>query len=238
MSDLKITKMLVPSSKYSIKCPYSMKPVGIAIHETWNNAPAKNEVSYMISNANQVSFHYAVDDKQAVQGIPLNRNAYHAGDGRNGEGNRKYIAIEICYSKSGGSKYVKARKNAALLAAKLLKKHGWGVDKLRTHQSFSGKYCPHRMLDENYWNTFKLMVKKNLDAMNKPAFEEYQVRIIASSLYIRKTPAWGDADVAGKITDKGVYTIVEEKMLDNTKFGKLKSGAGWISLASKYVQKA
>ncbi len=28
-----------------------------------------------------------------------------------------------------------------------------------------------------------------------------------------------------------VYTIVEEKMNGNTKWGKLKSGAGWISLA-------
>lgn len=192
---LKITQTFVPASKYSIKCPYKMTPEGIAIHETWNNAAAAAEISYMISNNNQVSFHYAVDDKGAVQGIPLSRNAWHAGDGANGVGNRKYISIEICYSKNGGSRYVAARKNAALLAAKLLKQYGWSVDKLRTHQSFSGKYCPHRMLDENYWNTFKQMVKKNLDDLNKPAATTEKKEIYR----VRKT--WKDA-----ASQKGAYT--------------------------------
>lgn len=35
----------------------------------------------MIDNHNEVSFHYAVDDKEIVQGIPENRNAWHSGDG-------------------------------------------------------------------------------------------------------------------------------------------------------------
>ena len=40
----------------------------------------------------------------------------------------------------------------------------------------------------------------------------------------------------GTITDKGIYTIVEEKTGSGaTKWGKLKSGAGWISL--DYVRK-
>jgi hypothetical protein len=56
-------------------------------------------------------------------------------------------------------------------------------------------------------------------------------------LNIRKTPNWSASDVVGVIKDKGVYTIVAEKTLDGTKFGKLKSGAGWISLGSKYVKR-
>ncbi len=44
-------------------------------------------------------FHIAVDDKEAVQGIPLERNAWHCGDG-GGNGNRKSIGVEICYSLS------------------------------------------------------------------------------------------------------------------------------------------
>lgn len=51
----------------------------------------------MIGNNNEVSFHYAVDDVEVVQGIPENRNAWHAGDKGNGKGNREGIAIEICY---------------------------------------------------------------------------------------------------------------------------------------------
>lgn len=51
-------------------------------------ATGKNEISYMISNNNEVSFHVVVGDIEAIQGIPFNRNAWHCGDG-NGTGNRK-----------------------------------------------------------------------------------------------------------------------------------------------------
>ena len=76
---VKVVQNLVPKSKYSIKCPYEMVPIGITVHNTANDASARNEISYMISNDNEVSFHYAVDDKEAVQGLPLNRNGWHAG---------------------------------------------------------------------------------------------------------------------------------------------------------------
>lgn len=68
-------------------------------------------------------------------------------------------------------------------------------------------------------------------------FKSYKVKVICDALNIRKTPKWGDADVVGVITDKGTYTIVGEKMLGTTKFGKLKSGAGYISLGAKYVKR-
>ena len=43
----------------------------ITVHNTYNDASAENEIAYMIRNNNEVSFHIAVDDKEAVQGIPL-----------------------------------------------------------------------------------------------------------------------------------------------------------------------
>lgn len=166
---LKITQTLVPSNKYSIKCPYKMTPQFIVIHNTANDASAMSEISYMIGNNKEVSFHYAVDGTRAVQGIPLNRNAWHAGDGGSGKGNRNGIAIEICYSKSGGKNFVAAQQNAALLAAKLLKKYGWGIDKVKKHQDFSGKYCPHRTLNDYGWTWFKNLVQKYLNELNRPA---------------------------------------------------------------------
>lgn len=60
-------KNLVSSSKYSIKCPYSRTPKYVVVHNTYNDAPAKNEVNYHNSNNNQVSFHIAVDDIEAIQ---------------------------------------------------------------------------------------------------------------------------------------------------------------------------
>ena len=164
---MNIVKNLVSESKYSVKCPHSMKPEFIVVHNTANDATAQNEVKYMISNNNQVSFHFAVDDKEIVQGLPLDRNAWACGDGANGKGNRKGIQIEICYSKSGGVRFENAEKNAAKFIAQLLKERGWGVDKVKKHQDFSNKYCPHRTLDKG-WASFVNMIKDYLNELNNP----------------------------------------------------------------------
>ena len=105
---MQITKMLVPESKYSIKCPYEMTPEFIIIHNTANDASAMSEMSYMIGNNNKVSYHCAIDNYRVVQGVEFNRSTWNAGDGRNGKGNRKGISLEICYSKSGGKQFEEA----------------------------------------------------------------------------------------------------------------------------------
>lgn len=163
---IKVVKKLVSPSKYNIKCPYTMDATRIVVHNTSNDASARNGIAYMTSNNAECSFHFAIDDKEVVQGIPLNRNAWHAGDG-NGKGNREGIAVEICYSKSGGERFIKAEKLAAKFIAQLLKERGWGLNKVTKHQDYMDKYCPHRTLDMG-WDRFKKMVQKELDALKKP----------------------------------------------------------------------
>lgn len=165
---MNIIKNLVDKSKYAIKCPFAMTATRIVVHETANDASAKNEISYMRSNDKEASFHFAVDDKEVVQGIPLDRNGWHAGDG-NGKGNREGIAVEICYSKSGGERWQKSVDNAAQLIAELLKERGWGVDKVTKHQDYSGKNCPHRILSDYGWNNFVNLVSNYLNDEDKPA---------------------------------------------------------------------
>jgi len=162
-----IRQNLVPSNKYSIKAPYSMTPTHITVHNTANNASAWNEIAYMISNNNEVSYHFAVDHVEAVQGLPLNRNGWHAGDGGSGTGNRQSIGIEICYSLSGGTNFTNAEKNAAKLVAKLMKDHNISLSNVKTHQSWSGKYCPHRTLDLG-WQRFLNMVQAETNTNNTP----------------------------------------------------------------------
>ena len=56
------------------------------------------------------------------------------------------------------------------------------------------------------------------------------VRVTTGSLNIRSGPGT-NYGITGKITDRGIYTIVAESTGKGaTKWGKLKSGAGWISL--------
>ena len=162
-----LKQMLIDSNKYGVKCPYSMTPKGICIHNTANDASAlaeRNNVNRWDNEA-EVSFHIAIDDIEAIQLIPFNRNSWHAGDGGNGPGNRDYIAIEICYSKSGGDRFIKAEQRAAKEVAALLKEYGWSINNVKKHQDFSNKYCPHRTLDMG-WQRFLNMIQAELSASN------------------------------------------------------------------------
>lgn len=159
-----LKQQLINPSKYGIKCPYSMTPKGICIHNTANDASAQNEANYMKGNNLEVSFHIVVDDIEAIQCLPLNRNAWATGDGGYGEGNRNYIQVEICYSRSGGDRFINAEKRAAKEVAALLKQYGWGINNVKKHQDFSGKYCPHRTLDMG-WQRFLNMVQAELNGV-------------------------------------------------------------------------
>lgn len=170
-----IRQNLVGANKYRIKCPYTMKPEGITVHNTANNASAENEIAYMIRNNNQTSYHYAVDDIEIVQGLPEDRNGWHAGDG-NGKGNRSTIGIEICYSTGDKAKFEKAQENAAEFVAYKLKQYNWGIEKVYTHKHWSGKHCPHRTLDEYGWEYFLDLVEKYMGKQAAPTGEMYRIR--------------------------------------------------------------
>ena len=233
-----IRENLVPKDKYAIKCPYTRTPTRVVIHNTANDAPAANEISYMRYNDLEISFHYAVDDVNIVQGIPGNRNAWASGDGH-GKGNMEGIHIEICYSKSGGEKFDKAEQNAAEFTASLLKKYGWGIDKMTKHRDYDGKYCPHRTLDRG-WQRFLSMVKRYMEPAKTPVASKFTPYLIRKNcrdaLNIRKGPST-NYGILGQIKDTLRYTIVEERSGPGSHkgWGRLKAG-GWIAM--DWVKKA
>jgi N-acetylmuramoyl-L-alanine amidase len=161
-------QQLVPSNKYSLKCPNAMNAEYITFHNTANDASAQSEINYMVGNNNATSYHFAVDDKEVIQGIPLNRNAWHCGDG-NGTGNRNSIGVEVCYSKSGGERYKRAEELAIKFIAQLLKERNWGVDRVKPHKHWSGKNCPHKVLDEGRWQSVLDRIAAELIALNTTA---------------------------------------------------------------------
>lgn len=169
---MNIIQKLCPPEKYGVKCPYTRTPSRIVIHNTANDASAANEIAYMISNNHEISYHFAVDDKEAIQGLPLERNAWASGDGH-GVGNMEGIHIEICYSLSGGERFVKAEQNAARLTAKLLHDYGWTIDKVTKHQDYDGKYCPHRTLDLG-WQRFLDLVQKFYKEEETVTYEQWR----------------------------------------------------------------
>lgn len=207
----------------------------------------------MISNNNQVSYHIAVDDVNAIQGLPLDRNAWACGDGASGPGNRYGIAVEICYSKSGGSKYTAAEENAVYVMARLLYQYGLSIDDLKQHADFSAKNCPHRIRDEKRWDGFKGRVQWVLDEIKKGNIDSalesgttglkststatttttsFLVEIICAELNIRKEASF-TSEIVGTVKKGEVFTAVDEQ----NGLYKLKSGAGWISAGPAYTKK-
>lgn len=234
---VKVRQNLIPSSLYSWKSPYSMKPTRIVVHNTSNDASADAEIRYMHKTqeqgGRQVSYHYAVDDKEAVQGLPENRNGWHSGDGGNGKGNREGIAIEICYSKSGGDRFIKAEQNAVELIVDILKRYGWGIDKVTKHQDYANKYCPHRTLDMG-WTRFINMIKDKLNnpapsptpAPSKPStklkYSKGDKVILNGYLY---RDSYGNGRGSKKTNYKGVITIVNAKGSKPYHIGSI----GWVA---------
>lgn len=167
------------------KTSYFMVPQLVCIHNSANKATAQGEIEYMHSTNDYRSFHFAVDDTSIVQGLPLDRNAWHAGDGEYGSGNRTSIGIEICLSyvpkKVNGvevgdetewqenykARFEKAQENAAKLTAYIFHKYGWGCDlsRVKKHQDFDGKYCPHRTMSDYGWDYFVNLVKEKYEEM-------------------------------------------------------------------------
>ncbi|WP_461369097.1 peptidoglycan recognition protein family protein [Candidatus Darwinibacter acetoxidans] len=154
---------------------YAMKPEYITIHQTGNaakGADAEMHNRYVHSVAPNPSWHYTVDGgtsdgKKApviYQHLPLTENGWHAGDGTNGPGNRKSIAIEICVNRDGN--LAKAEANAAWLAAKLIKEVGSLKPFpacMKQHYDWSKKNCPAQIRGrKNGWAGFLAAVESHL----------------------------------------------------------------------------
>lgn len=144
-----------------------MEPEYITIHSTGNmTSNAFGERNWLLNakeNTRTASWHICVDEKQAIEAIPLDEVAWHAGDGR-GPGNMKSISIEICESGDRG----KTLQNAAELVAKLLHDRKWNTDRVKQHYDWSGKNCPRILRDTGRWPEFLSMVRSELEKLQNP----------------------------------------------------------------------
>ena len=138
---------------------YFMQPRYITIHNTANLRPTATAVShgkYLQSSGalQQVSYHYVTDEKDIVQCIPDNEVAWHAGDGKYGEGNRNSLAIEICENE--GASLLLATEQAAKLTAFLMERYHIPIENVVQHNVWCGKNCPNRIRkSQPYdWQTF------------------------------------------------------------------------------------
>lgn len=152
----------------------AMRPQYVTIHNTAStgkgaNASAHANLQYN-GNSRSASWHFTVDNTQIWQSIPMNENAWHAGDS-NAMGNIGTVAIEICENSDGN--YAQAERNAAYLTAQILYENNLPSNAVRTHGDWSGKNCPHNVFEGTKgtmgWTAFCNLVASYYNQINKTA---------------------------------------------------------------------
>ena len=110
-----------------------------------------------------------------------------------------------------------------------------GTDRIVIDKNEKGTNSICSPIHKKYLTVVKAAATQNTSEPQNKNSCPYLVKITADVLNIRNG-AGTDYSKTGTISDKGVYTIVEEKSgTGASKWGRLKSGAGWISL--DYVKK-
>lgn len=212
---LKITEQYIPKGNKN-RPAHPMSPKYITIHDTGNaskGAGAKNHAIYAGRGVNEVGYHFVVDDKNIYQLLPLTENAWHAGDGGNGTGNRQSIAIEICENPE--SNRTTAEKNAQQLTAYLMKKYGIPASNIKQHHDWNGKNCPHIIrARKNGWNDFIAAIKK-----------EYEALVNLSST----KPSTGGGS--------GVITVGSTVKVSGAKYATGQTIPGWVKSTTHKVSK-
>lgn len=220
----------------------------IVMHYTGNEKDtAKANANYFSGSGRGASAHFFVDDSNIYQSVEMRDTAWHCGAKTYKHGscrNANSIGIEMCCTAGNYKISETTKKNSAYLCAWLCKQLGISANEVDTyvvrHYDVTGKICPAQMANNpTEWQQFKDMVKNILGGSQtstpqpKPTEEKktgsYLVKITADVLNVRKGPGT-NYGIATTVKQGEVYTIVGEEKNGNTTWGKLKSGAGYISL--------
>lgn len=233
---------------------YTMEPTSITIHNVGDDdVPGKNWYNALrsanLDGWRTASWHVTVDYDKIYQSVAFNRVAWHAGDGKNGKGNRHSIGIEHCQYSKDKEKQRKVWENSAALCVELMKEYPViDLAHIVQHYFWTKKDCPYLLRHKRFgydWTWYKNLVKttkagttvadpKPSTSNTTKVIKPYMVRITAASLNVRTGPGTSYNKV-GEITKGGVFTIVEENSKGT--WGKLKSGAGWICITNDYIEK-
>lgn len=211
----------------------------IVLHYTANkNDTARNNCQYFHNNKVSASAHYFVDDDPvAYQSVKDTEVAYSVGGAKYPDTkgglyygkvtNSNSISIEMC---STNGKIAQATfNNAVELTKTLMKKYNIPASNVVRHFDVNGKPCPGWAgwiyPYEPIWDTFKRAIenKQTVTMIYQVICDTLNVRSGAGTTY----------PITMKVHKNEKYTIVDIK----NNWGKLKSGAGWISLNPSYVKR-
>lgn len=205
----------------------------ITIHETDNwdeGANAQMHADY-VNGDSPSSYHYAVDDVEAIKILSHDIRAWHAGDGKTSNGgNMTSISIEICVNRDGN--YLKAVQNTIELVRKLMKQENISPNKVYQHNHWSGKNCPRSLRDGNKginWNDFKQAIGNETVSIDSSNLNDLVVRTLNGEFgngETRKKALGNDYQAVQDVINGNVSKSsgVTSQMVNDTLAGKYGNG--------------
>lgn len=176
----------------------------ITVHQTANTSRGANAQAHANLqkrlNPRQCSWHWSVDDHEAIQSFSHEWQCWHARDGR-GKGNTQSIGVEICINSDGD--YKASVTNGAVLVARIAREEGIPLDHIVQHHHWSGKDCPHELRagkDGITWGVFLRMVKEYYTGKLAPAPAAHPPE--ESTLYRVQVGAYKDKANAKAMSEK------------------------------------
>ena len=157
-----LQQMIVPKGRVGRRIEFPLRAQYITIHSTANRgATALQHARGMAAGAfrgkskwnrtGYLTWHFSVDDKAAIQSLPLNIQGEHAD--HDGPGNRTSIAIEICEFRNPRQQAA-AVDRAARLTAWLMHEKGIPLSHVVPHYHWPQKNyknyqkdCPRILMD-------------------------------------------------------------------------------------------
>lgn len=162
--DVPFRKVILPASQTRQRPGIFMDAAVYVQHETGNanaGANADMHLRYLQNGAEgqQLGYHFTVDEKEAIQMIPVNEVTWHGGDG-GGQCNYTGVSCELCVQDNNAHK-TQARENAERLAAAVML--ATNVTRLIQHSDCCAAIgnpagchsnCPQYIRQDHYWGTF------------------------------------------------------------------------------------
>ena len=182
----------------------------ITIHETANTSRGAGAQAHATlqakGNSRAASWHWQVDDREAIQSWAHTVRCWHAGDG-GGLGLTASIAIEVCVNSDGN--YLRALANAAELTRMIMRDEGIPASQVVQHNRWSGKNCPAQLRAGTHgmtWAGFTALLTQQPtqkeDEMTPDQMRELKDYIDAKISEARDNLAgWGFPLVVARVTD-------------------------------------
>lgn len=237
VTDSKVATRFIYSPNFT---PGNFKKYGVTIHYMVADVTAETCAGWFANPNRQASANYCVgSDGSCVQCVPESARSWCSSNYTN---DCNTITIEVA-NQAGGKPTAKALNTLERLLIDIAKRNGikewkytgnsadrfnYAKSNMMRHDYFAATSCPGPWWKANE-KAFAARVNK---AMNSAptSFTPYKVKVTATNLNVRKG-AGTNTGIVTQVHKGEVYTIIGEKTSSNgTKWGKLKSGAGYISL--------